>query len=169
MANEENVEHGAPEPFFGWSTWILIGESIDGGAALDSEYIRNRMDEWLDDILQYELDDKKEQLSQVEGDDYSFAAVGIVCNLIETCLPLAVGIKEKITTFNHYLFILVRKRKEAGIQGHIIIHCKSTRTEHIVLVISLRNSGSWFRFYNDSSHLISSHLCNRKNVSRVIK
>ena len=77
MAIEENLEHGAPESFLGWSicTWILMGESTDGGAALDSEYIRKRMDEWLDDILQDELDDKKQQLSQLEGDDYSFAAV----------------------------------------------------------------------------------------------
>jgi len=36
-----------------------MGESADGGDALDSECIRNRMDEWLDDILQDELDDKK--------------------------------------------------------------------------------------------------------------
>jgi len=33
-----------------------MGESTDGGAALDSEYIRNRMDKWLDDMLQDELD-----------------------------------------------------------------------------------------------------------------
>jgi len=37
-------------------TGILMGESTDGGAALDSEYIRNRMDKWLDDMLQDELD-----------------------------------------------------------------------------------------------------------------
>ena len=51
-----------------------MGESADGGDALDSECIRNRMDEWLDDILQDELDDKKYKLSQLEGgDEYSFA------------------------------------------------------------------------------------------------
>lgn len=75
IAIEENVDHGEPESFLGWSTWILMGDSTDGGAALDSEYIRNRMDDWLDDILQDELDDKKQKLSQLEGDEYSFAAV----------------------------------------------------------------------------------------------
>jgi len=45
MAIEEYVEHGVPESFLGWSTWILMGESTDGDAALDSEYIRNKMDE----------------------------------------------------------------------------------------------------------------------------
>ena len=61
MAIEEYIEHGAPESFLGWSTWIFMGESTDGGTTLDSEYIRNRMDEWLDDILQDEQDDKKEK------------------------------------------------------------------------------------------------------------
>lgn len=75
MAIEENVEHGVPEFSLGRFTLILTGESTDGGAVLDSEYIRKRMDEWLDDILQDELDDKKQQLSQLEGDEYSFAAV----------------------------------------------------------------------------------------------
>jgi hypothetical protein len=77
MAIEENLEHGAPESFLGWSTcpWILIGESLDGGTALDPEYIRKRIDEWLDDMLQDELDDKKRKLSQLEGDEYFLAAV----------------------------------------------------------------------------------------------
>jgi len=35
MASQEYVEHGAPESFLGWSTWILTGESTDGGTALD--------------------------------------------------------------------------------------------------------------------------------------
>jgi len=44
IAIEENVEHGAPETVLGWSNWILMGESTDVGAALDLEFIRNRMD-----------------------------------------------------------------------------------------------------------------------------
>ena len=35
--------------------WEKVGMVVTD--ALDSEYIRNRMDEWLDDILQDELDD----------------------------------------------------------------------------------------------------------------
>jgi len=43
---------------------------------------------------------------------------------------------------NQYLCILVRTRKETGIQGQLIIHCKSSRTEHIVLLVMiLKNSG----------------------------
>ena len=52
----------------------FMGESSDDSATLDPEYIRYRMDEWLDDTLQSELDDKKQKLSQLEGDEYSFAA-----------------------------------------------------------------------------------------------
>jgi len=110
------------------------------------------MDEWLDDILQDELDDEKQQLLQLEGDDYSFAAVkmnhkfrfdvGIVCNRMGRDMFAASRWYEReITTFNHYIFVLVRAQKETGIQGHLIMHCKSTRTEHIVLVINLKNSG----------------------------
>ena len=66
MAIEENVQHGPSESFLGWSTWILMGESTDGGASLDSEYIRKRMDEWFNDILQDELDDEKQKLLQLE-------------------------------------------------------------------------------------------------------
>jgi len=43
-------------------------------------------------------------------------------------------------TFNQYLFILVRTRKETEIRGQLIIHSKSARTEHIVLVMILKNS-----------------------------
>jgi hypothetical protein len=48
--------------------------------------------------------------------------------------------------FNQYdLYILVSRRKEIGIQGQLIIHCKSTRTEHIVpLGVILKNSGVGF-------------------------
>ena len=44
-------------------------------------FIRNRMDVWLDDILQDEVDDKNQKLSQLEGDEYSLTAVKTNCSI----------------------------------------------------------------------------------------
>ena len=43
--------------------------------------IRNRMDVWLDYILQDEVDDKNQKLSQLEGDEYSLTAVKTNCSI----------------------------------------------------------------------------------------
>jgi hypothetical protein len=79
-------------------------------------------------------------LSQLEGDEYSFApvkyelqytfpfVVGIIFNLMgRDILPLAVGIKTNNNVQSVPLHIGLNT-KETGMQGQFIMHCKSTRT-----------------------------------------
>jgi hypothetical protein len=70
MAIQEHVEQISSDSFFGWYTWLLNGGSTIDSVELDSEYIRNSLDQWFDEITQDESEQKEQRLYDMEEAEY---------------------------------------------------------------------------------------------------